>query len=252
MSFSKVVRLALAIAVASILLIPFLQSARAPPLVPYEAWGVALNASSTSIGINQPIRTFIDGVDYSNLTSTYRADGSYQTQIAGNWYIGANSETPMLKEGGDPNDPIMFAHGDMTATGIVFQEIAPWATASFLNRDLAEGAAGAQPALIKIQTVTTRSSDGLSQYAYICNPTAAPVDLAAYYFEKDLRGGFAGPQVRLSGIVGSGQKIFGDMLTTAYLDRQGDALKLVFDTQPVAGAPNAGADIVVDRVEFNA
>src|SRR2546422_10945382 len=121
MSFSKVVRLALAIAVASILLIPFLQSARAPPLVPYEAWGVALNASSTSIGINQPIRTFIDGVDYSNLTSTYRADGSYQTQIAGNFYIGSTSETPAGKEGGDPAAPVRFSPSDRTASGPVFR-----------------------------------------------------------------------------------------------------------------------------------
>ena len=129
MSFSKVGRLALAIAVASILLIPFLQSARAPPLVPYEAWGVALNASSTSIGINQPIRTFIDGVDYSNLTSTYRADGSYQTQIAGNFYIGSTSETPAVKEGGDPSDPVMFTHNDMTTSGLVFRNASTWTTA---------------------------------------------------------------------------------------------------------------------------
>src|SRR2546422_3192581 len=201
MSFSKVGRLALAIAVASILLIPFLQSARAPPLVPYEAWGVALNASSTSIGINQPIRTFIDGVDYSNLTSTYRADGSYQTQIAGNWYIGPTSETPQLKEGGDPNDAVMFSHGDLTTTGTVFQETAPWVTGGVQNLALTEGVAGSQPALIKIYSVTTRPADALSQYTYICNPTAAAVDLSSYFFERDIAGSFAGPPVTLSGTV---------------------------------------------------
>ena len=245
MDSSKVVRLALALVIAGVLIVPLVPSARAPPLVPFEAWGLAKTSAGASIGINQPIRTFIDGVDYSNLTSTFRADGSYQLQVAGNWYIGPTSETPALKEGGDPNDPIMFAHGDMTATGTVFQEIAPWVSAGFLNRDLTEGVAAAQPALIKIQTVTTRPADLLSQYAYICNPTAAPVDLSMYYFEKDVPGGFAGPQVRLTGIVGAGQKVFGDMLSTSYLNNNGDALKLVFDTTPGLGAPNAGADIVI-------
>ena len=252
MSYSKVVRLAVAFFVAGVLLLPLLPTGRAPPLVPYEAWGLARNSSSSSIGLNQPIRTFIDGVDYSNFTSTYRADGSYQVQIAGNWYIGATSETPTLKEGGDPNDPVMFVHADMTTTGTVFQETAAWVTGGFQNLDLTEGLAGSQPALIKIQTVTTRPADTLSQYAYICNPTASVVDLSNYYFEKDVAGSFGGPRVALSGIVGAGQKIFGDFRSTSYLNSNGDALKLVFNTVPGGGAPNAGGDIVVDRVEFNA
>ncbi|TLZ71360.1 MAG: hypothetical protein E6K10_05330 [Methanobacteriota archaeon] len=252
MSSSGVMRLALAIAVAGILLATLLPAARAPPLVPYEAWGLAKNSAGASLGVNQPIRTFIDGVDYSNLTSTYRADGSYQTQIAGNWYIGPSSETPMLKEGGDPNDPVMFAHADMTTTGIVFQETAAWVTAGFQNLDLTEGVSANQPALLKIQTVTTRPADTLSQYAYICNPTAAPVDLSKYYFQKDVPGSFAGPQVALAGTVGANQKIFGDMRSTSYLTNNGDVLKLVYDNTPGVGSPNGGGDIVVDRVEFNA
>src|SRR6266540_5420794 len=135
MSSSGVMRLALATAVAAVLLVPLLPTARAPPLIPYETWGVAKNSAGVSLGINQPIRTFIDGVDYSNLTSTYKADGSYQTQIAGNWYIGPSSETTMLKEGGDPNDPVMFSHGDLTTSGTVFQETAAWVTAGFQNLD---------------------------------------------------------------------------------------------------------------------
>src|SRR2546426_789285 len=252
MSYSKVARLAVALFVAGVLLLPLLPTGRAPPLVPYEAWGLARNSSSSSIGLNQPIRTFIDGVDYSNFTSTYRADGSYQVQIAGNWYIGATSETPTLKEGGDPNDPVMFVHADMTTTGTVFQETAAWVTGGFQNLDLTEGLAGSQPALLKIQTVTTRPADTLSQYAYICNPTASVVDLSNYYFEKDVAGSFGGPRVALSGIVGAGQKIFGDFRSTSYLNGNGDALKLVFNTVPGVGAPNGGGDIVVDRVEFNA
>jgi hypothetical protein len=240
MSYSKVVRLALALVVAGAMIVPLIPSGRAPPLVPYEAWGLARNSAGASIGLNQPIRTFIDGVDYSNLTATYRADGSYQVQVAGNWYIGAASETPALKEGGDPNDPIMFSHADMTSSGTVFQEIASWTTAGFQNLDLTEGIAASQPALIKIQTVTTRPADSLSQYAYICNPTAGPVDLSRYYFEKDVAGSFAGPRVTLSGTVGAGQKIFGDFRSTTYILNGGDALKLVFDTTPGLGAPNAG------------
>src|SRR5437867_9408990 len=133
MSSSGVMRLALAIAVAGILLATLLPAARAPPLVPYEAWGLAKNSAGASLGVNQPIRTFIDGVDYSNLTSTYRADGSYQTQIAGNFYIGSTSETPAVKEGGDPSDPVMFTHNDMTTSGLVFRNASTWTTASFQN-----------------------------------------------------------------------------------------------------------------------
>src|SRR5438445_2975500 len=252
MSYSKVVRLAVAFFVASVLLLPLLPTGRAPPLVPYEAWGLAKNSAGSSIGLNQPIRTFIDGVDYSNFTSTYRADGSYQVQIAGNWYIGATSETPNLKEGGDPNDPVMFVHADMTTTGTVFQETAAWVTAGFQKPDLAACVAGGQPALIELQPVTTRPADTLTQYAYICNPTASAVDLANYYFERDAATSFGGPRVALSGIVGAGQKIFGDFRSTSYLNGNGDALKLVFNTVPGVGAPNGGGDIVVDRVEFNA
>src|SRR2546426_9406216 len=145
MGSSKVVRLALAVVIAGILLVPLLPTARAPPLVPYEAWGLATNAAGSSIGLNQPIRTFIDGVDYSNATATYRADGSYQTQIVGNWYIGASSETPMIKEGGDPNDPVMFAHNDLTSSGLVFRQQAPWVSAGFQNLNLMEAVATKQP-----------------------------------------------------------------------------------------------------------
>src|SRR5207247_1328510 len=86
----------------------------------------------------------------------------------------------------------------------------------------------------------------------ICNPTAAPVDLSKYYFQKDVPGSFAGPQVALAGTVGANQKIFGDMRSTSYLTNNGDVLKLVYDNTPGVGSPNGGGDIVVDRVEFNA
>src|SRR3989449_5046471 len=157
MSYSKVVRLAVALFVAGVLLLPLLPTGRAPPLVPYEAWGLARNSAGSSVGLNQPIRTFIDGVDYSNFTSTYRADGSYQVQIAGNWYIGPTSETSYLKEGGNPNDAVMFAHADMTTTGTVFPETAVWTTAGFQNLDLTEGVAGRPPALIQTQSHSTRT-----------------------------------------------------------------------------------------------
>src|SRR2546422_1761087 len=253
MSFSKVVRLAVAIVVASILLIPLLQGVKAPPLVPYETWGVAQDTGGASLGVNQPIRTFIDGVDYSNLTGTYRADGSYQTQILGNWYIGATSETPTIKEGGDPGDPVMFAHGDMTTSGLVFRQKAGWSTATFQNVDLKEAIGTKQPALIKIYSITTRPTDLLSQYAYVCNPTASPVDLSNYFFETDTLNSFVGPRVfSLSGILGSGQRVFGDFLSTTYLTNGGDAVKLVFENPTGADSPFGGSDVVVDRVEFNA
>jgi len=248
----RFVKLALAIAVAGILLVPLLPSARAPPLVPYEAQGLATNEAGTPLGLGTPIRTFIDGVDYSNLTVTYRPDGSYQTQIAGNYYIGPSSETPWLKEGGDPGNPVAFASGDLTTGGRLFRQGATWQTAIFQSLNLQEAVSAKQPALLKIQTVTTRPADTLSQYTYLCNPTGTAVNLAAYYFQRDGLGTFNGPTVNLVGTIGANAKLFGDLQTTTYLTTNGDALKLMWRNPGGADSPFGGSDVVVDRVEFNA
>ena len=246
------VKLALAIAVAGVLLVPLLPSARAPPLVPYEAQGLATNEAGGPLALGTPIRTFIDGVDYSNLTVTYRPDGSYQTQIAGNYYIGPSSETLWLKEGGDPGNPVAFASGDLTTSGRLFRLGATWQTGIFQSLNLQEAVASKQPALLKIQTVTTRPADTLSQYAYLCNPTGTAVNLAAYYFQRDAPGAFNGPTVNLVGTIGANAKLFGDFQSTTYLAANGDALKLMWTNPGGADSPFGGSDVVVDRVEFNA
>src|SRR5206468_9539215 len=125
--------------------------------------------------------------------------------------------------------------------------------ATFQNLNLVEAVGSKQPALIKIQSITTQPTDGLSQYAYICNPTATAVDLSNYVFETDIPGSFAGTRVSLSGTLLAGQKIFGDFLSTTYISNSGDAVKLVF-LNPAGGSdsPFGGAAVVVDRVEFNA
>ncbi len=220
--------------------------------MPYEVYGVAANEAGLALPLGTPIRTFIDGVDYSNLTSTYRADGSYQTQIAGNHYIGALSETPWIKEGGDPGDPIAFADGDLTTGGRMFRQTAAWQTAAFNRLDLQEAVSAKQPTLLKIQAVTTRPADGLSQYVYLCNPTGSAVNLADYYFQKDIAGSFSGPTAPLTGTVGANAKVFGDLPSTSFLTPSGDILKLVWRNPGGADSPFGGSDVVVDRVEFNA
>jgi hypothetical protein len=246
----KSMRLALAIVLAALIVVPLLPSVKAPPLAPYEAWGIARNAAGSPLALGTPIRTFIDGVDYSNLTATYRPDGSYQTSIAGNWYIGASKENPAIKQGGDPNDAVMFADGDLATGGNVMQQNATWQSAAFQNLNLQE--ASAQPALIKICTITTRPADTLSQYSYLYNPTGAAVDLSNYYVQTDARGSYTGPTVSLSGTVPAGSEVFADFFSTTYLANTGDALKLVYRNPGGANAAFNGRDVVVDRVEFNA
>ncbi len=246
----KTIRLALAIIVAALMVVPLLPSVKAPPLAPYEAWGIARNAASNPLPLGTPIRTFIDGVDYSNLTVTYRADGSYQTQIAGNWYIGPISETPAIKEGGDPNDPVMFADSALTTGGTIFAQDATWQTAFFQNLDLQYAAASAQPALLKICSVTTQPADLQTQYAYVYNPTGLTVDLSNFQFQKDVAGNMNGPTVSMTGTVAAGKKAFVDLGSTSYLTTTGDALKLVYKN--TGGTAFNGRPIIADRVEFNA
>ena len=225
---------------------------RAPPLPPFEAFGFAQDDAGVALPANNPIRTFIDGVDYSNLTATYRVDGAYAVQVAGNYYVGGTSETPSIKEGGDPGNNVMFVHGDLTTSGEVFQQRAPWTSGEVQNIDLAWAIANKQPGLVKIFGITTRPGDGLAQYAYVCNPTNTVVNLANYYVQKDIPGSFVGPVVFLTGTVGAGSRTFVNLGSTTYLGPNGDVLKLVFRNPGGAGASNGGLDVVVDRVEFNA
>lgn len=224
----------------------------APPLPSYEAFGLARDDSGSALPVGSPIHAFIDGVDYSNGTATYRPDGAYAVQVAGNHYIGAVSETPGVKEGGDPGNPVLFVDGDLTTRGVLFQERGTWTSGLIENIDLAWAVPAKQPALVKIQSITTRPADGLAQYAYVCNPTTTGVDLDSYYVQRNLPGSFAGPVVPLTGTVGSGSRMFVNLGTIAYLDPNGDALKLVFRNPQGPGAPSGGLDVVVDRVEFNA
>ena len=237
---------------ATAILISSAPDVRAPPLVPFDAFGLARDDTGTPLPVNSPIRTFIDGVDYSNLTVTSRADGSYSLQVVGNWYVGPTSETPSIKEGGDAGNSIMFAHGDLTTSAKVFREAGVWTTGAIQNIDLQWAAASAQPGLVKISSITTRPGDGQRQYAYVCNPTSTPVDLADYYLQKDVPGGFAGPTVSPVGTVGANGRTFIDLGSLTFLNGNGDAVKLVFRNPGGTDSSFGGADVIVDRVEFNA
>ncbi len=229
-------------------LTPFVSPVRAPAPPPFTTFGKATDSAGTALPVGTPIRTLIDGVDYSNLTSVFQADGSFQVETLGNWQTPA---TPEVKEGGDIGDNVMYAASDLSGTtsAAVFQQNATWGVGGFLNRSLMQSAT--QPALLKIQSLTTTPTDGGTQYAYLCNPTASSVDLTAFFLQKDRSGGYDGPTHALSGTVRAGGRAYVD-LGAGFLTPTGDALKLVWTNPGGVGMPYSGSNVVVDRVEFNA
>ena len=233
---------------AAIVLVSFAPAVLAPPPTPYTTFGMAFDSTGTRFPQGTPIRTFIDGVDYSNKTSVYDNTGSFYVDTFGNW---AAPATTQAKEGGDIGDAIMYASGELAGAspGGVARETSTWAVGGLQNLNL--NLASTQPPLLKIQSLTVRPSTG-NQYAYLCNPTAALVNAGLFFFQRDAPGTFNGPSFPLSGTIRAGGRLFVDLTSTTWLDPAGDALKLVWANPGGPGAPNGGANIVVDRVEFNA
>ena len=87
-------------------------AARAPPPIPMVVEGHALDGSSAPLPVGTPIRTLLDGVDYSNGSAVQDASGFFSLMIAGNWMLNANTpETPTIKEGPDLGETVFFAAG---------------------------------------------------------------------------------------------------------------------------------------------
>lgn len=233
---------------AVIVIVSFAPAVPAPPPTPYTTYGMAFDATATRLPQGTPVRTFIDGVDYSNKTSVYDNTGSFYVDTFGNW---AAPATTQIKEGGDISDAIMYASGELAGAspGGVARETASWVVGGLQNLNL--NLASTQPPLLKIQSLTVRPSAG-NQYAYLCNPTAASVNAGLFLFQQDAPGTFNGPSFPLSGTIRAGGRLFVDLTSTSWLDPAGDVLKLVWANPGGPGAPNGGANIVVDRVEFNA
>ncbi|TLZ50665.1 MAG: hypothetical protein E6K18_06835 [Methanobacteriota archaeon] len=243
---------ALAIVVlGSILAVP--RAGAAPPQ-PYNLYGIARDASAAALPQNTAIRGFIDGVDYSNGTVVYDGLGHYDMDTYGNWMTGTTSDTPEVKEGGNLGDPIMITSGDMTTAGSVFTVSKLWTPGDVITQNLGLAAAASQPALLKIESITTQPADGLTKYVYLCNPTANPVDATAYYLERDAVGSFTGPTHAIPGpaTIPSGLTLYVNLTTWigSDLTNTGDVLKLVWSNGP--GSAFSGQPVVVDRVEYNA
>jgi len=227
--------------------------ARAPPLPPYEPFGTASDEAGVPLPIGTALSAFIDGVEYSNASTVFAADGSYAMSVAGNSFAGAVSDTPTIKEGGNPGDPVVLVAGDFMASASVFREAGTWQAGTAPRLDLRAAVGAKQPGLLKIQSLVVRPADGGTQYAFVCNPAGgAGLDLSQFYLRKDVPGGYNGPTVALSGLVAAGATSYVDLGSAMFFVSTGDALKLVARNPGGVDAPNAGADVVVDRVEFNA
>jgi len=239
---------------------------------PYELYGTAHDEAGVVLLDGEPIRTFIDGVEYSNKTSVYSRpgyfDGYFDVDTYGNYRSNRTLPgTPWIKEGGDDGDPIMYVWGDLSnntpiggpaqpwKTGAVFKENHTWQTGLPPEAgDLNEAMTPLQPPLAKIYSITTNSSfSPYNDNVWLCNPTPTPVDASRLYIQKDVPGSFDGPIVQVNaGTIPPFGRYFVDTGSLNYFVEAGDAVKLVWKNN--ASNPNApfgGKDIVVDRVEFN-
>jgi len=241
---------ALLVVLAASALAPVVQG---PPLPPFELFGTASDEPGTPLSVGTALSAFIDGVAYSNASTVLESDGSYAMSVAGNSFTGSTSDTPAIKEGGNPSDPIVLLAGDFTASATVFRQMGTWQAGAPLRLDLRAAVGSKQPGLLKIQNLTVRPADAGPQYAFLCNPASgASLDLSRYYLQKDVPGSANGPAVNLSGLVIPGASAYVDLGSPTFLVPAGDALKLAWRNPGGADAPAAGRDVIVDRVEFNA
>ena len=238
---------------------------------PYELYGSAHDDIGVVLLDGAPIRTFIDGADYSNKTSVYSrpgySDGYFDVDTYGNYRNNRTfPATPWIKEGGDDGEPIMYSWGDFSNNTQIGGPAQPWLQAKVFQEthnwqtglppqagDLNLAQDTKQPPLLKIYSVTTNSTiNPFTDYVWLCNPTNLPVEGSNFYLEKDVLGSFTGPQVQIpAGTIPAYSKTFVDLGALDYFNEAGDNLKLVWNNTGGAGAAFGGSDIVVDRVEFN-
>jgi len=228
-------------------------AARAPPPIPMVVEGHALDGSNAPLPIGTPIRALFDGVDYSNGSTVLDASGFFSLFIAGNWMLNASTpETPTIKEGPDLGETVFFAAGPPWNLTQVFQETAIWSPSATLTLDLHLASPSTSPSALRIEGIVTQPARGGNQYAFVCNPTAAPVSLFDYFLELDRPGTYHGGSVPLAGAIPAATALRVNLTSASFLTATGDALKLVYRNPGGGAAPAGGADIAADRLEFNA
>ena len=234
-------------------------SVMAPPPIPMRTQGHALDQLGTPLVVGTPIRTFVDGVNYTvgrfpgDSIAVQDATGAYAVLTSGNSKTNANaSDTPTIQEGANQGDTILYAAGDFTGTTEVFQEISPWSPGTIVTKDLHLGSSSSNPQPLKIEGIVNQPARGGNQYVVVCNPTSGPVSLADYYLERDAPGTYHGGSVSLANVLTAATSANVTLPSASWLTPSGDALKLVYKNPGGASASAGGRDIVVDRVEFNA
>ncbi len=230
-----------------------LPAARAAVPIPMTTEGTAYDASGSPLPQGTPVRTFIDGVDYSNDSAVSTASGSYSVLTQGNLVINATTPEPSpTKHGANAGETVVYTASDFTSSADVFQETTPWHSDTVVGLDLHLGSAGTTPQAVKIQGIVSQPARGGPPYIFLCNPTAAPVSLSDYYLQRDAPGTYYGANLSLAGALAVGTTVRENLTAAFGLVPSGDALKLVYRNPGGGGASAGGMDIVVDRVEFNA
>ena len=225
----------------------------AAPPIPMATRGHAFDQFGSPLPSGTPIRTFVDGVDYSDKPQVQDGVGSFVALTQGNSKTNPNvSDTPGVLEGPNSGDILIYAAGDFTTFTPVFAEVEPWSPDRNVTRDLTLGFSPSTPQPIKIHGLVLQPAQGGNQYVVLCNPTGSPVSLADYYLERNMPGRYRGPHLNLTSPLGADSKVRVNLTSPSWMDATGDALKLVFRNPGGAGGTAGGRDVVVDRVEFNA
>lgn len=249
-----IARLALLLVATSLVafvLVP--QGARAPSPLPMNTQGMAYDRSGSPLPAGTLIRTFVDGVDYSNDTTVVNAAGAFFVLTNGSLVLNQTTPEPSpWKTGASAGELVLYAAGTFATTVDVFQEVLAWHTDLNVTQDLHLGSAQTTPAALRIQGLVTQPAQGGPQYVFVCNPTTANVSLADYYLQVDRPGTYFGGNFTLTGTVGPDAQERVNLSSAFPLNVTGDALKLVYRNPAGASASAGGRDFVIDRLEYNA
>ncbi|MGQ0796506.1 MAG: hypothetical protein ACT4OI_01385, partial [Methanobacteriota archaeon] len=246
---------ALVLAALVLLIVATAPAIPAPPVPPMRVDGNAFDAAALPLAAGTRVHATFDGVDYGNGSVVLDGAGGFSLLVEGNSWLGAapgTSDTPTIKEGPDPDELLVFAAGDFATSADVFEEVLAWQSGVVAAQDLHLPPGPASIVPLKIQGVVARSVVEPNPYVQVCNPTSSAVDLGDYALEVNRPGVVRGPNVSLSGSLAPNDVVQVDLGSASFLTATGDALKLVYDNPGGPNAPASGADVVVDRVEFNA
>lgn len=229
------------------------QVARAPSPIPMTTEGNAYDRSGSPLPPGTLIRTFLDGVDYSNDTSVLNAAGAFSVATSGSLVLNQTTPEPSpVKTGASLGELITYAAGSSATQVSFFQEVVAWHSDLTVTQDLHLGSAQSTPEPLRIQGVVTQPARGGPQYVFVCNPTPVNVSLTDYYLQVDRPGTYYGGNFTLNGTLAGDGESRVNLSSPFSLFPTGDALKLVYRNPGGAGASAGGADIVIDRLEYNA